>query len=161
MIAPCACACSGCPHILLAVIISHVCGQVVRHVVLVWFFHLQLQAGRHLPGQGRRKTCCGSHTYTDPSLATLNVVVQTLGGGGGKGGVIWPLKASTWWLSSLLEAEVVLGSPPWLLFRLAPSSVWALLCCCTGGKHKWPSEEGWDGNISTRGPRLCARPQRC
>lgn len=48
---PCARACSGCPHIFVTVVIRHVvCGEVVGHVVLVWFFHFQFQVGRHLPG---------------------------------------------------------------------------------------------------------------
>lgn len=50
MFVPGARACSRCPHIFVAVIIRHVvCGEVIGHVVLVWFFHLQLQVGRHLP----------------------------------------------------------------------------------------------------------------
>lgn len=51
MFVPRARACSGCPHIFVTVVIPHViCGEVIGHVVLVWFFHLQLQVGRHLPG---------------------------------------------------------------------------------------------------------------
>lgn len=40
-----------------------------------------------------------------------------------------PLKTSTWWLSSVLDVELALGRPPWLLLRLAASSEWPLPCC--------------------------------
>lgn len=34
----------------------------------------------------------------------------------------------------MLDVELALGRPPWLLFRLAASSVWALPCCNTDRK---------------------------
>lgn len=40
-----------------------------------------------------------------------------------------PLKTSTWWLSSVLDVELALGRPPWLLLRLAASSEWPPPCC--------------------------------
>lgn len=50
-----------------------------------------------------------------------------------------PLKASTWWLSSVLDVELALGRPPWLLLRLEASSECALPCC---KREEGPCEAG-------------------
>lgn len=54
---------------------------------------------------------------TDRSVATAHRKEFTHSQGWAR-----PLKASAWWLSSVLDVELELGRPPWLLFRLAASS---------------------------------------
>lgn len=120
IVIPCPCACSRCPQIFVTLIIRLAFREVVVHVIFVRFLNLQLQAGRHLPSQSCGKTSSGK-CQVSPMQATC---LPCKCGNYNK-----PRKTSTWWLSSVLDVELALGRPPWLLLRLAASSEWPLPCC--------------------------------
>lgn len=119
------CACSGCPQIFVALIIRLVFGEVVAHLIFVRFLNLKAQGGRQLPSQSWGKT--GSAQCQVSSIQATCLPCKC-------GWYNKPLKTSIWWLSSVLDVELALGRPPWLLLRLAASSEWPLACCNTERK---------------------------
>lgn len=140
MFLPRACACSGCSHFSSVALIIRlfIGGKVIVHFILVLFLHLQLQGGRQLSSQGWSKTCSRQCKRKGKTLDTnwampifgqpYNELIRTRG-------CIRPLKVSNWWWSSVLDVELTLGRPPWLLFRLAASSAWLPPCCNTERNH--------------------------